>query len=78
MKVLNWIAWISAGIGILLISFAGLSSLLPRVCTQTNCFGFAQKVNFFIASSSFFLITIALFVFEIKNQLNKDKSSLNR
>jgi hypothetical protein len=57
MKTLNWIAWISGGIGVLIILFAGISVLIGR-----NLFGFTHLINYFLAADSFFLITIALFI----------------
>jgi hypothetical protein len=63
MKALNWIAWISAGMGVLLILFAAITTL-------TGFYIFAEhRVNYFQIASCFFLITIALFVFQIKSQL---------
>jgi hypothetical protein len=66
MKTLNLIAWISAGIGVLIILFAGISLLTGR-----NLFGFSHLVNYFQAANSFFLITIALFIFVYRCNCNK-------
>jgi hypothetical protein len=66
MKTLNWIAWLSAGIGVLLILFAGISSF-----TESNILGFEHRVNYFHAANSFFLITIALFIFLLRNESKK-------
>jgi len=57
MKALNWIAWISGGIGVLIVLLAAISLLVGR-----NLFGFTHVVNFFHVANSFFLITIALFI----------------
>jgi hypothetical protein len=66
MKVLNWIAWISAGTGVLLILLAGITSL-----TRTVLLSVVHSVNFIHAANSFFLLTIALFVFLYRCECNK-------
>lgn len=66
MKALNWIGWISGGIGVLIVLFAGISLLIGR-----NVFGFGHVVNFFHAANSFFLITIALFIVVNRCDCNK-------
>ena len=67
MKTLNWLAWISGSIGVLIVLIAVISLLTGR-----NMFGFGHVVNYFHAANSFLLITIALFVFvnrcECKNK----------
>ena len=68
MKALNWIAWISAGIGVVIILLGLISGLigwsgLPIV---------EHRVNFFLIADSFFLITIALFVFLFRCQCKKE------
>jgi hypothetical protein len=57
MKTLNWIGWVSCGIGILILLLAGIS-----LVTGKNLFGFVHVVNYFQAANSFFLLTIALFI----------------
>lgn len=57
MKTLNWIGWISAGIGVIIVFLAVVSLLIGK-----NIFGFGHIVNYFHAANSFFLITIALFI----------------
>jgi hypothetical protein len=57
MKTLNWIGWVSCGIGILILLLAGISLVIGK-----NLFGFVHVVNYFQAASSFFLLTIALFI----------------
>jgi hypothetical protein len=57
MKALNWIAWISLGIG-LVITLIGVTSIIPA----TNIFGVHHSINVFLVANSFFLLTIALFV----------------
>ena len=66
MKVLNWIAWISAGLGVLLMIFA-------LITTLTGYYIFAEhRVNYFQIANTFFLITIGLFVFQIKCKYLKE------
>ena len=67
MKTLTWIAWLSLGAGLLIILLAAISLLLGR-----NLFGFAHIVNYFNAANSFFLITIALFIYIYRCKCNKD------
>jgi hypothetical protein len=67
MKALNWIAWISAGLGVLLMIFAVLSSF-----TASNILGAEHRVNYFQMASTLFLITIGVFVYQIKCQCKKE------
>ncbi len=55
MKPLSIIAWISGGIGILIVIIAGISLLIGR-----NLFGFTHLVNYFHAANSFLLIAVVL------------------
>jgi hypothetical protein len=66
MKPLNWIAWISSGIGLILVILGIISILFGRLRPQT------ESVSFFHAANSFFLMTIALFVYLIKCQGKKE------
>jgi hypothetical protein len=66
MKKLNWIAWISAGIGVLLILLAGITLL-----TESKILGIEHSVSCFHAANSFFLITIALFIFLYRCECKK-------
>jgi hypothetical protein len=66
MKTLNWIGWISFGIGILVILLAGISLL-----TGKNLFGFVHLVNYFQTASTFFLLTISLFIFVYRCECKK-------
>lgn len=59
MKALNWIAWISAGIGVLLMIF----SLITEVFAPNFVNFFEHNINYFHAANSFFLITIVLFIY---------------
>ena len=61
MKTLNLIAWLSAGAGTLIIIFAVISLLIGR-----NLFGYKHVVSYFHAANSFFLVTIALFIYTHK------------
>ena len=80
MKALNWIAWISAGMGFLFI-LLGLIQILYGVIRSLSLalqegsgrlFGDTEVINFFIASTSWFVITIAMILFQFKNQLKKE------
>lgn len=67
MKTLNWIAWISAAAGIVIIILGTIQLLAGN-----NIFGVTHEVNFFHAANSLFLFTIMLFVFMIRNQTRKE------
>ena len=66
MKILNWIGWISAGIGGIIVLLAAISLLAGK-----NIFGVGHVVNYFHAANSFFLITIALFIVVFKCECKK-------
>ncbi|HUX94148.1 MAG TPA: hypothetical protein VMV47_00335 [Bacteroidales bacterium] len=66
MKALNWIAWISAGTGLLLVLLGLIQLLFGRIRPET------QIINYFHAANSFFLITIALFVYLFRCQCKKE------
>lgn len=68
MKALNWIAWISGIIGVVILLFGLISPLMGKSVVP----GINQAINYFHMASSFFLITIALFVYLIKCQCKKD------
>lgn len=57
MKTLEILAWISGGIGCLIIIFAAISLIIGR-----NLFGFNQLVNYFHAANSFLLASVVLFL----------------
>ena len=63
MKILIWVGWISAATGALIVLFALISLLTGRIM-----FGFGHVVNFFHAANSFFLMSIALFVYTNKSE----------
>jgi hypothetical protein len=68
MKTLiNWIAWISAGIGIVILILGALQILFGIFIL-----GVTQIANVFLAADTCFLITIASFVFLIKCQGPKE------
>ncbi len=67
MKALNWIAWISGGIGIVFV----LLGLIQGVFSMRFIEG-AEIINYFHTANSFFLITIALFVFLYRCQCKKE------
>jgi hypothetical protein len=66
MKVLNWIAWISAGTGVVFILLGLIQLVFGRLRPET------QIINSFHAANSFLLLTIALFVFLYRCQCKKD------
>ncbi len=66
MKALNWIGWISAGIGTIIILLAAISIIAGK-----NVFGFSHVVNYFHAANSFFLLTIALFIVVNRCECNR-------
>lgn len=65
MKTLKLIAWISGGIGALFV----LSGLIQIFFGQWP-WG-RQIVNYFLVADSFFLITIALFIFIYRCECKK-------
>jgi hypothetical protein len=66
MKTLNWIAWISGGIGVVFVILGLIQLLVGRLRSGT------EIINYFHAGNSFFLITIALFVFIYRCQCKKE------
>jgi len=57
MRTLTRIAWISAGIGVICLVLAAVSLILKTSIITID------DVNFFRAANSFFLLTIALFIY---------------
>jgi hypothetical protein len=57
MKTLNWIGWISGGIGVIIVLVAVIS-----IISGKNIFGYGHAVNYFHAANSFFLMAIASFI----------------
>jgi hypothetical protein len=80
MKTLNWIAWISAGLGFLFVLVALLHILISVAANVFNIFpgydgrlfGDTEAVNFYIASTNLFVITIAMCLIISKNQSKKE------
>jgi hypothetical protein len=66
MKVLNWIAWISGGIGLVFLLLAAISLIVKAPIIGEHI------INFFHVANSFFLLTIALFVFLYRCQCKKE------
>ncbi|MFO7850924.1 MAG: hypothetical protein ACQERS_12235 [Bacteroidota bacterium] len=67
MKALNWIAWISGGVGLAFVLLG-----LIQIVIQVRIVAGAEIVNYFHVANSFFLITIALFVFLCRYPLKKE------
>jgi hypothetical protein len=66
LKVLNWIEWISAVIGVVFIILGSIASVF-------NIHIIANKpVNYFLVANSFFLMTIVLFLFIHLGQFKKE------
>lgn len=78
LKTLNWVTWITAGIGGLFLILGLIQTLMGLVQyslgkSQINgarLFGDTEIINFFIASTNFFII--AMFVYLIKIQFIKE------
>ena len=67
MKILKWIAWISAGVGLIALLLAPISYLF----NGGNALVGLHIVNFFHVASTFFLITIALFIYVYRCECKK-------
>ena len=60
MEALKWIAWLSIGLGVIIVLIgiiAGMFLSRPYLGVITNA------TTFFIAANSFFLLSIALFIY---------------
>jgi len=66
LAVLNWMAWIAAVLGLVFIIVGLISAWVGRIIPDT------ESVNFFHAANSFFLGSIVLFVFLIKQHVAKE------
>jgi hypothetical protein len=66
VKVLNWIEWISAGIGSVLILLGLIQVFVGRLRPQT------EIINYFKMADSFFLLTIVLFLLIHFGQFKKE------
>jgi hypothetical protein len=67
MKSVGWIGWVSFGAGALIILLAAVSLLIGR-----NIFGFGHIVNYFHVASTFFLASIAIFIFAYRCNCSKE------
>jgi hypothetical protein len=65
VKVLNWIEWICAGLGIVFMFLGFYSAIFGR-------FSNTESVNFFHGANSFFLLAIVLFLFIHLGQHKKE------
>jgi hypothetical protein len=66
MKTLNWIGWISFGIGAIIVLLAVIS-----LVNGENIFGFGHVANYFQAADSFFLMAIAVFIVVYRCECSK-------
>jgi predicted ferric reductase len=66
LKLLSWLAWIAAVLGVLLITVGIISAWVGRIIPDT------ESVNFFHAANSFLLGAIFLLLVLIKHKKNKD------
>jgi hypothetical protein len=57
MKILQWVAWLSVILGVILMIMGGL------FLVKFNPMAFRHTSSFFVAADSFFLLSIALFIF---------------
>jgi len=58
MKTLKWIAYISAVIGLLLVTLGSVSAVFHIRLLQVN-----YMSSYFIGANSFFLITLIIFLY---------------
>jgi hypothetical protein len=66
MKTLNWIGWISLGIGAIIMLLAGIFLI-----TGKGMFGFKHIVNHFHAANTFILFSIAIFLYVYRCECKK-------
>jgi hypothetical protein len=66
MKVLKWIAYISADIGLVMLLLAAISIIARRAIFVENI------VNYFHAANTFFLLTIVIFLYIHLDQHKKE------
>ncbi len=67
VKVLNWIEWISTGIGIVFIILG-----LIQIVISSRFSPSIEIVNYFHVANSFFLLAIVLFLFIHLGQFKKE------
>jgi hypothetical protein len=65
MKALNWIAWISGGIGVILVILGVIQFPFGKFLPGEHI------VSYFHVANSFFLITIALFIYLYRCECKK-------
>jgi len=66
MKTLKLIGWISSGIGVVFVILGLIQGIFGRLLPNT------EIINYFHAANSFFLLTIALFVFIFRCQCKEE------
>lgn len=66
MKVLNWIGWASAGMGVVFVISGIIQVVFGRLRPNT------EIINYFHVANSFFLLTIALFIFLYRCECKKE------
>jgi len=66
IKVLNWVEWISAVVGVVFVLLGLISAIFGRFRPDT------ESVNYFHAANSFFLLAIVLFLFIHLGQYKKE------
>jgi len=58
MKALKWIAYLSTGIGLLLVLLGSISAVFHVRMLQVN-----YMSSYFMGANSFFLITVVIFLY---------------
>ncbi len=66
IEELNWLEWISAGIGVIFLLLGAISLIIGRVIVAHHF------TNLLLSSCSFFLLTIVLFLFIHFGQFKKE------
>ena len=66
MKALDWIAWISGGIGLVFVLIGLIQLIFGKFIQGT------ELINYFHAANSFFLMAIVLFLFIHLGQHKKE------
>lgn len=67
IKALNWLEWISAGIGILILLSGAIQLVFGKAIFPVN-----NISTIFLGASTFFLLTIVLFLFIHMGQFKKE------
>jgi len=79
MKILNNLAWLSGIIGLIFLLLGLFQVIFGFILYLSGAerigsgrlLADTEIINFFIASVSFFSVTIILFIFQIRDQLKK-------